>query len=549
MFNLDRNSWYVIWLTLSGISGSAVDNLDSNRNPPSRKQYVGDAPNTHLLDATALAAARDAIHTSKSHPILKVFFASLWIIPSAPMFVSCNSIHAVHLSISLHQESYKQLQRNLADVISRNNTRTVMSKNLTLPGISKHNYISIGIYNHPCNARPKGCKPYPGAKPLPPYKCNNQTGLPWGACNLSLIMSLSLHIFYYPWGYRTHSRTRHQICRAVPCDGIRNPSAIKAGDAPAQEIMVNDVVHLALGAYYANNSATCTILVQKAVCIIKAWFLANATAMLPNLFYGQICPKNTSQQKGHGGFIEWAHTAYLLDHLQLLRFSAARDGVQAWDVQFDTALQRWWRTFELYVHSPEAQGERLMTNNHGSWYDATWLSIALFNGNASAAGAAVAEVTTTRIPTQILPDGREWIELQRNVPSGYCQYNLKALTQVADLASSLHAANSGQGSGAARVGNALSIWHFETADGRSLRRAIDWLMPYATNESAWPYPQPERPSWTLMWSVLRRASIAFANASYESAACQVMRLANDKAYFKDVSNLQLPPKYFVDCEF
>ena len=77
-----------------------------------------------------------------------------------------------------------------------------------------------------------------------------------------------------------------------------------AGDAPSQGIMVNDVVHLALGAYYANDSATCTVLVQKAVDIIKAWFLANATAMLPNLYYGQISPKPTKQVKGHGGFIE-----------------------------------------------------------------------------------------------------------------------------------------------------------------------------------------------------------------------------------------------------
>ena len=322
-----------------------------------------------------------------------------------------------------------------------------------------------------------------------------------------------------------------------------------AGDAPSQGIMVNDVVHLALGAYYANDSATCTVLVQKAVDIIKAWFLANATAMLPNLYYGQISPKPTKQVKGHGGFIEWAHTAYLLDHLQLLRFSAARDGVQAWDGHFDTALQRWWRAFELYVEGREAQGERRMTNNHGSWYDVTWLSIALFNGNASAADTAAEEVTRMRIPEQILPDGREWIELQRNVPSGYCQYNLKALTQVADLASSMHAAKSGGGSSTARVGDNVSIWHFETADGRSLRKAIDWLTPYATNESTWPYRQPERPSWISMWSVLRRASIAYANESYERAACQVMHLANDRSYFKDVSNLQLPPKYFVDCAF
>ena len=77
-----------------------------------------------------------------------------------------------------------------------------------------------------------------------------------------------------------------------------------------------------------------------------------------------------------------------------------------------------------------------MHNNHGSWYDTTWLSIALFNGNTTAERIAVDEVKERRIAKQILPDGKEWIELERNVPSGYCQYNLLAMTQAADLSKS-----------------------------------------------------------------------------------------------------------------
>ncbi len=51
-----------------------------------------------------------------------------------------------------------------------------------------------------------------------------------------------------------------------------------------------------------------------------------------------------------------------------------------------------------------------------------WQGVALFNGNATAAALAAAEVCAVRIATQIKPDGEEWIELQRAVPSGYCQY-------------------------------------------------------------------------------------------------------------------------------
>jgi hypothetical protein len=93
-----------------------------------------------------------------------------------------------------------------------------------------------------------------------------------------------------------------------------------------------------------------------------------------------------------------------------------------WTPEFDHSLSAWWLSFETYVQGKEAQGERDMTNNHGSWYDTTWLSVALFNQNTTARRLIVSEVQERRIAMQILPDGKEWIELERNVPSGYCQY-------------------------------------------------------------------------------------------------------------------------------
>ncbi len=46
-------------------------------------------------------------------------------------------------------------------------TWSVLNATLSLPGVSPHNYVSIGIYNHPCNALPDECKPYPGHQPYP----------------------------------------------------------------------------------------------------------------------------------------------------------------------------------------------------------------------------------------------------------------------------------------------------------------------------------------------------------------------------------------------
>ena len=72
--------------------------------------------------------------------------------------------------------SLASVQRQAEALAKAGATWSVVSKNLTIAGVSSHNYISIGIYNHPCNARPKGCKGYPPPNPPPPplSNCDNQ---------------------------------------------------------------------------------------------------------------------------------------------------------------------------------------------------------------------------------------------------------------------------------------------------------------------------------------------------------------------------------------
>ena len=84
--------------------------------------------------------------------------------------------------------------------------------------------------------------------------------------------------------------------------------------------------------------------------------------------------------------------------------------------------------------------------------------------------------------------------------------------------------------------------------GRSLRKAIDWLTPYATRHTPWPYSQPKTPDWMTMFSVLRRAATAYGERTYEEAGCAVLReMGKSKNYNEDIMNLQLPPTFSVTC--
>jgi hypothetical protein len=154
------------------------------------------------------------------------------------------------------QSSYALVMEQAEQNAKAGKVWSVMTKNITIPGVSPHNYISIGIYNHPCNAQPPGCKPYPGGHALPMSECDTKTGLPW-----------------------------------VPCDGIRNPEAIASGDSPSQSGMVNAVTTAALAAFYSSNdSAVANRHIAYGSKVLRTWFVDNATRMLPNLFYGQVLP-------------------------------------------------------------------------------------------------------------------------------------------------------------------------------------------------------------------------------------------------------------------
>jgi hypothetical protein len=100
---------------------------------------------------------------------------------------------------------------------------------------------------------------------------------------------------------------------------------------------------------------------------------------------------------------------------------------------------------------------------------------------------------------QVEPDGRQPAELTRTKSFGYCVFNPEALTTLASLGE--------------RVG--VDLWHYTTTDGRSIRKAFDWMIPYATGAKAWPYEQIAEIKPTSLRLPLRRAANAYHEPSYE----------------------------------
>jgi hypothetical protein len=67
----------------------------------------------------------------------------------------------------------------------------------------------------------------------------------------------------------------------------------------------------------------------------------------------------------------------------------------------------------------------------------------------------------------------------------------------------------------------VDLWHYRTADGRSLRQGLDFLVPFATGEKRFPYTQITEFRPSLLHVPLRRAAIGLNEPEYRDVARQI----------------------------
>jgi hypothetical protein len=244
-------------------------------------------------------------------------------------------------------------------------------------------------------------------------------------------------------------------------DGVVNPES-RSPDCDSNQMgkMVSAVETLAL-CYFFTGDEACA---QRAAKVLRVWFLDPDTKMNPNLNFGQGIP---GRMTGRGtGIIETQSLIRVVDAMGLLSTSAA------WKAQDQQGMRDWFAAYLDWLRtSKHGQDEARAKNNHGSWYDAQVTAFALFLGQDRFAREVVEASRQKRIALQIEPDGRQPLELERTKPFGYCTFNLMALFTLAQLGD--------------RLG--VDLWHYETHDGRSLRRALDFLAQYADPGTPWPY--------------------------------------------------------------
>jgi hypothetical protein len=276
-------------------------------------------------------------------------------------------------------------------------------------------------------------------------------------------------------------------------DGERNPEISKITDRDNLGRLGGAVTTLSL-AYASTGREEYAI---HAARLMRVWFLDPATRMNPHLTFGQYIP-GINQGRGIG-IIETRSLPDMLDGIMLI------SGSTAWTKADEDGLQGWMRAYLSWlIDSTHGREESKNGNNHETWYDVQVAGLAIYTGQVDVARRTL-DGARARIASQIEPDGRQPRELERTRSWHYSGFNLAAFMDLATLGR--------------HVG--VDLWNFRTPDGRSIRQAVDFMVPYAAGEGKWAFDQITEFRASTIHRILRRGAVAWKAPKYKALADKI----------------------------
>jgi hypothetical protein len=308
-------------------------------------------------------------------------------------------------------------------------------------------------------------------------------------------------------------------------DGYTNPETLLIKDKGYLREMVQRVMILALAGYLTDDPKY----TLKAQELLRVWFLDNDTFMNPNLKYGQF---ERGKGKLNPSGINDAHDLpYLLDAIGMLQLSPK------WSKSVQVGLQQWFsRYLDWLLNSDQGKHEGQRANNHGTYYAVQVSAIAFFVNKSDFTkellestmqdlSNAPMEDVSRLISVKINPDGTQPFEIGRANSLHYHLYNLYGLVLLA------------------RIGDQVGVdlWNYQIHN-TGIRKALDFIIPYAQGNQTWPYGQIEpldNNALSYLHGIVCQAVLHYNNQSY----MQVYRSLDTKDLpvdFQDIiCNLQM----------
>lgn len=227
----------------------------------------------------------------------------------------------------------------------------------------------------------------------------------------------------------------------------------------------------------------------RAAQLLRAFFLDEATRMAPHFRYAQAIPGVSS---GRGvGIIDGLHLIEIPMAVNALKSSKALTS------EVCQGLRRWFGEMaEWMATHPNGLDEAKADNNHSVAYFLQLAIFADFAGDTERVALSRLRFKDKLLPSQLAPDGSFPREIARTKPYGYSIFQLEIVVALCHVLSNKND----------------DLWRLQLGEGRSVRRAMEFLYPYLADKSRWPYPKDVE-HWDG-WPT-RQSSLLFAGLAYQ----------------------------------
>lgn len=274
----------------------------------------------------------------------------------------------------------------------------------------------------------------------------------------------------------------------VQKDGLSNPQNFTAHRLAM--IRFSRIVGALASAYKITRNDN---YVKQALLHIRAWFANSETLMNPNLQYAQAI-KGVATGRGIG----------IIDAIQLMEVVQgiiAMENSAAMNKQTLIATKAWFTQYLNWLTTHQyGKDEMNAENNHGTCWVMQVACFARFTGNNSLLAFCKARYKEVLLPSQMAADGSFPLELKRTKPYGYSIFNLDAMAAICSILSTPDD----------------NLWDYETPDGRSIKRGMEFLYPYLKEKPRWPYPRDVMywDNWPVAAPSLIFGAMAFQNEDW-----------------------------------
>lgn len=232
---------------------------------------------------------------------------------------------------------------------------------------------------------------------------------------------------------------------------------------------------------------------DKALEHLNAWFVHTNSKMNPHLLYAQaIFGKVT----GRGiGLIDAYHFVEVARSVKVL---SDKGGITT---QQSEKIKVWFGEFLEWMTTHEyGISEMNWKNNHGTCWAATAASMAVLTDNEEIKKLCIDRFKNILLPNQMATNGSFPLELKRTKPYGYSLFNIDAFCNLAKILSTTED----------------NLFEFETKEGKSLKKGLEFIYPYIANKSTWPFEKDIYiwNEWPVCHPALLFGALEYNNSTY-----------------------------------